>query len=434
MTLQLTADEQRMLAGAEGDGVALAMRIVTGLARVKGAARLVAVTGAHIDSCLYHGRAGLDFAERLLMLGAAVRVPTTLNVGSLDLVHPGTVRADDDQPDLLVAGRALMDAYVALGARPTWTCAPYQVDARPALGEHIAWAESNAIVFANSVLGARTDRYGDFLDICAAVTGRAPFAGLHLDENRRAGVVIDVASVPSDRWNDTAWYAVLGHLVGGWAGSLVPAIVGLPARTDEDDLKALGAAAASSGGVGLFHAVGITPEAQSLDSVLAERGPATHLVTDNLLRRGRRDLCTATGRRLDAISLGTPHASLGEFRRLAEEVQRTGTVVAPGVTAYLSTGRGVLALAEHAGYADTIRAAGFRIVVDTCTYLVPILPPGTRVVMTNSGKWAHYAPGNLGVEVVLGTLEECVTAAAPLRPVRPQRRRSNPLPEHHRAR
>jgi predicted aconitase len=151
VTLQLTADEQRMLAGAEGDGVALAMRIVTGLARVKGAARLVAVTGAHIDSCLYHGRAGLDFAERLLMLGAAVRVPTTLNVGSLDLVHPGTVRADDDQPDLLVAGRALMDAYVALGARPTWTCAPYQGDARPALGEHIAWAESNAIVFANSV-------------------------------------------------------------------------------------------------------------------------------------------------------------------------------------------------------------------------------------------------------------------------------------------
>lgn len=400
-----------MLAGVEGEGVALAMRIVTGLARVKGAARLVEVSGAHIDSCLYHGRAGLDFAERLVDLGARVRVPTTLNVGSLDLVHPGTVRADAEHPDLLTAGRALMDAYAALGARTTFTCAPYQVDARPGLGEHVAWAESNAIVFANSVLGARTDRYGDFLDICAAITGRAPLAGFHLDGARRAEVVVDVSDVVPQRWSDQAWYAVLGHLLGSVARSRVVAIVGLPAETSEDDLKALGAAAASSGGIGMFHAVGVTPEAPTLDCVLAQPDPQVFVIDDPALRAGRRDLCTADGTRIDAVSLGTPHASLAEFRSLAGELERFGTTVATGVTAYISTGRGVLALAEAAGFAETIRAAGFRIVVDTCTYLVPILPVGTRVVMTNSGKWAHYAPGNLGLDVLLGTLQECVAAA-----------------------
>ncbi len=411
MTLRLTSVEQAMLDGSEGEGVALAMRIVTGLARVRGAEELVEVTGAHIDSCLYHGRAGLDFAEKLVELGARVRIPTTLNVGSLDLMHPGTVRADEEHPDLLTAGRALMDAYVAMGARATFTCAPYQVDARPGLGEHVAWAESNAIVFANSVLGARTDRYGDFLDICAAITGRAPRAGFHLDNARRADFVIDVSAVASHRWDDSAWYAVLGHLLGGLAGQRVGAIVGLPSSTNEDDLKALGAAAASGGGVGLFHAVGVTPEAPTLAAVVAQGDPEVHVLTDADLVAARRGLCTADGSRIDAISLGTPHASLTEIRALAEEVERTATVVAADVTAYVSTGRGVLALADAAGLVEPLKAAGFTFVVDTCTYLVPILPEGTRVVMTNSGKWAHYAPGNLGIDVVLGSLVECVAAA-----------------------
>jgi DNA-binding GntR family transcriptional regulator len=300
VTLRLTPVEQAMLDGSEGEGVALAMRIVTGLARVRGAEELVDVTGAHIDSCLYHGRAGLDFAEKLVDLGARVRVPTTLNVGSLDLLHPGTVRADAEHPELLTAGRALMDAYVALGARTTFTCAPYQVDARPAVGEHVAWAESNAIVFANSVLGARTDRYGDFLDISAAITGRAPRAGFHLDEARRADFVLDVTAVAPERWHDEAWYAVLGYLLGRQARSRVAAIVGLPATTSEDDLKALGAAAASSGGVGIFHAVGVTPEAPMLESVLAHSDP----------RRSQ-----ALGRRPGSGSTRALHRRRGSDRR-----------------------------------------------------------------------------------------------------------------------
>ncbi len=189
----LTDEDRAMLEGERGDAVALAMRILVEMARVWEAERLIDITSAHIDSCLYHGRAGLDFAERLAEGGARVVVPTTLNVSSLDLLHPELVRLD---AETAADARRLMDAYVAMGCRPTWTCAPYQLPERPAFGEHVAWAESNAIVFANSVLGARTNRYGDFIDICAAITGRAPLAGLHLDANRRATVVFRLDGVP----------------------------------------------------------------------------------------------------------------------------------------------------------------------------------------------------------------------------------------------
>ena len=265
--LTLTAEETDMLHGGQGDAIAMAMRLVVSLARTLGASSLIAISSAHIDSCLYHGRASLDFALRLVALGAQVRVPTTLNVGSVDLLHPGRVRSDKmEEQATLVEIRKLMDAYAALGCRPTWTCAPYQLSDRPALGEHIAWAESNAIVFANSVLGAGTDRYGDFLDIAAAIAGRAPYAGLHQDKNRRGHVVIDCTQVPDAMLCTDLAYPLLGYIAGTAAGTNNPVLVGLPAGTSENRRKALGAAAASSGGVALFHAVGITPEAPTLQA------------------------------------------------------------------------------------------------------------------------------------------------------------------------
>ena len=157
--VRLTDAEIAMLAGEFGAATAFALKLIVRLAQVLAAESLVPVTSAHIDGCLYHGQVGVDFVEMLLRLDGRVSIPTTLNVGSLDLMHPEFVRLD--QPSQNMA-RRLMPGYVALGARPTWTCAPYQLALRPAFGEHVAWAESNAIVFANSVLGARTNRYGDF--------------------------------------------------------------------------------------------------------------------------------------------------------------------------------------------------------------------------------------------------------------------------------
>ncbi|HEY7754697.1 MAG TPA: aconitase X, partial [Actinomycetota bacterium] len=165
MPVELTETDRAVLSGRDGEADALAMRIVVDMAEVMGAERLIDVSAAHVDGCLYHGLAGLAFAERLSGSGARVRVPTTLNVGALDLLHPELTPGRDETA---MNARRQMDAYVAMSCRPTWTCAPYQLPERPAFGEHVAWAESNAIVFCNSVLGARTNRYGDFIDICAA--------------------------------------------------------------------------------------------------------------------------------------------------------------------------------------------------------------------------------------------------------------------------
>lgn len=385
-----------MLGGRDGEGVALAMRVVVGQARISDAPRLVEITSAHVDSCLYHGQVSLDFVHRLADLGARVRVPTTLNVGSTDLIHPALVR----DHELAAAGRELMTAYVGLGCTPTFTCAPYQLPDRPGPGEHIAWAESNAIVFANSVLGARTDRYGDFLDVCAAITGRAPYAGLHTTEARRGTVVFDCRLLGEYLQSELA-YPLLGHYVGSVVGDGIPVLVGIPADVGEDELKAFGAAAASAGGVALFHAVGVTPEAPSSVDDLPVR-----LVELETLQRVRREL-SSVGSELDAVSVGTPHASYDECVRLAE------LIAGPPVRLpfYLSTARATRDRLADDGLLQVLEAAGVTVVVDTCTYVTAILSPTWQHVMTNSGKWAHYAPGNINVSPVLGTLAECVASA-----------------------
>ncbi|WP_125614037.1 aconitase X [Specibacter cremeus] len=406
--LALTGEESAMLAGTRGAGTAMAMRLVTGLAGVLGATRLIPITGAHIDGCLYHGRAGLDFARKLVDLGATVAVPTTLNVSSLDLMHPGLVRLP---PTEAVPARALMDAYTALGAKPTWTCAPYQSVQRPGAGEHIAWAESNAIVFANSVLGARTERYGDFIDICAAITGRVPEAGLHLPANRVPTLELDCSGLSASLLAHDAAWAALGDVVGRRSGTGVPLLTGIdPDLVDEDKLKALGATAASAGGVALFHVAGVTPEALA-DAPAAPESLPVERVTAAMLRAARDELTTAAGARaLDAVALGTPHFSLPEFEKLAQALA-DAPAFHPDCTVWISTSREVLARARDAGFVQVAEARGARIVVDTCTYITPILAPDTRTVMTPSGKWAWYAPANLGVDVVFGTLGECVASA-----------------------
>jgi len=404
-----------MLDGRVGGAAQLAMRLVVNLARAEGAAELIDVTGAHVDGCLYHGQAGLDFAERLTTLGAQVVVPTTLNVGSLDLLHPERYRGS---PGTAARARRLMDLYVGMGCLATWTCAPYQLRPRPARGEHVAWAESNAIVFANSVLGARTDRYGDFIDVAAAITGRVPYAGLHREENRRGTILFRLSGTPDRLLDDDVLYPVLGHLVGREAGSGVPVIVGLPRGAGEDQLKALGAAAASSGAVGLFHAVGLTPEAATAGEAMHGEPPQRVVEIDvEMLRQARDSLWSADpATPLVAVSVGTPHFSVGEFEALHSSID--GAQVHPSVDLFVSTGRDVLGEVDRLGLLAPLREAGVTIVTDTCTYVKPIIERRPGVVMTNSAKWAYYAPANIGVEVAFGSLDECVRSAVAGRIVR----------------
>jgi predicted aconitase len=420
MPLHLSPSDRVALGGSSGEATAMAMRIVVSAAELLGAGSLVDITSAHIDGCLRHGDGGVEFAEKLVGGGGRVAVPTTLNVGALDLLHPGVVRTDARDTDM---ARRQMEAYVAMGASPTFTCAPYQVGHEPGLGEQVAWGESNAIAFVNSVLGARTERYGDFLDACCALTGRAPLHGLHLDENRLASVIIDVTGVPDTLKSRDVFYPVLGTWLGLEVGQEVAAIVGLPSDTTRDQLKALGAAAASTGAVALFHVVGVTPEAPTLDIALglsAAAGPpgwmtqptvqlprritlTTEAVRDSLLR-----LSTAHGaEQIDAVAVGSPHFSVAEFVELHRLIGDRHLTV----PFYVCTARDTLAQVEDLGLSGRLRGAGVQVVVDTCVVVTPILPARTGVLMTNSGKFAHYGPSNTGYDVVFGSLEDCVASA-----------------------
>jgi predicted aconitase len=302
-----------------------------------------------------------------------------------------------------------MRAHEELGCVPSFTCAPYQTIHRPRFGAQLAWAESNAIVFANSVIGARTNRYGDFIDLCGAMTGRVPYYGLHVTANRRATVLVEIADLPSD-WDDAGPACVaVGHIIGKICDERIPAIVGLPRATSEDDLKALGAVAASSGAVAMFHAVGLTPEAATLEASFQGEVPEKRIVlTAQELRDTVRHLSTVPdGTALSAVSLGTPHFSLNEFTRLMPLLDGPR----PRIDVYINTSRDVLQALEQRGWAPRLRDAGITLVIDTCTYVTAILRDLSGAVMTNSGKWAYYAPGNLGVEVAFGSLAECLASA-----------------------
>lgn len=411
MPLHLTEHERAIAAGT--DGTAIAMRIVAEAARLLGAERLIPIRSAHIDGALYHGDSGTLFAERLVEGGARVSVRATLNVGALDLTGCSAVRLAEPARSM---ARRMMEAYRALGCETTWTCAPYQAGHRPEFGTDVAWGESNAVVFCNSVLGARTNRYGDFLDIACAIAARAPDCGLHKPENRLARFVFDLSSLdPAFLAEEIAW-PILGSLFGREAGNAVGVVSGVRADPREDALKAFGAAAASSGAVGLFHMAGVTPEAPDLKTALGGVPPQRVVtVTQAMLRDSRRRLSTAlTSDRIDAVAIGSPHLSLAEFDRL--ESLLAGRRLR--IPFHACTGRHALAALDKTGRRKTLEAQGVNIVVDTCVVVTPILVdlPG-GVLMTNSGKFAHYAPGNTGYEVVFASLADCVESAVHGRPV-----------------
>lgn len=405
--VELEEIDRSILAGDRGRAAAYAMGLLVRYGEAIGAERFVSIASAHIDGCLYHGPSGIEFVRRFADLGGRVCVPTTLNSVAVDTLHPGLYLGP---PGLLAAQKQLIALHVALGCMPTLTCAPYQRAARPQFGQHIAWGESNAIVFANSVLGARTDRYGDFSDLCAALTGRVPLAGLHCEEQRLARVIVDVERYRDDEPRDV-YFAAIGYVLGSRAAGKVPLLIGLPDNTTEDELKALGAAAASSGAIGLFHALGITPEARSLAQALGDRavGRAAQITKCDIQAVVRRLCGIEVGEPVAALCLGTPHYSRAEFARFMELA--AGRRAAPGVEVYISTSRNIAEeIASMPGY-SILAAFGVQIVVDTCTYFSAVVRSESGAIVTNSAKFAHYAPGNLRRRVGLMTLERCVSSA-----------------------
>ncbi len=406
MSLQLDDIDTALLAGREGKAMQLAMRLLVQAAEIMGAPYLIPIRFAHIDACFYTGRAHVDFARYLVENGAKLGVTTWTNTSLVSLADPA-LRPETSDPEMVNGARELMRLYTELGCKPTWTCAPYQLPGGPKFGDHIAAGESNAVSYYNSVVGCRTNKYGDYLDVACALTGKVPFAGLHADEGRRARLQFDCTALPDDCRDGDLFPHLLGHRMGAIAGSRVAVVSGLSARMTKDGGKAISAAAAASGGVELWHGVGVTPEAPELAAVF--NGGETNVVTTDDLRRAHSQLSTALDGPLDAIALGTPHFSFAEFGEVVTLLG--GRHVKTGLPCFISTSRAVRKLIAAKGWLATLETAGFQIPVDVCTYYSPRIPALRGRVMTNAAKWAYYAPGMLGVEVAFGSLRECVESA-----------------------
>ncbi|MNI29906.1 hypothetical protein D3C73_837330 [compost metagenome] len=405
--IELSELDHALLDGKHGKAAQMAMQIVLRMAELQGAPRLLDVTQAHIDGCIYTGPASLRFAEQLVQWGAQVRVPTTLNSISVDQRRWRELGIDRALGE---PASALGDAYMAMGASLSFTCAPYLLDSAPKAGEQIVWAESNAVVYANSVLGARTLKYPDYLDICIALTGRAPMIGCHLDAPRKAQLLIELPPLTE---LDDAFYPLLGYHVGALAGIRIPLVLGLEQQApDLDDLKAFGAAFATTSAAPMFHIAGVTPEALDPTQVLDVDTalPEEQIQLQDLLRSWR-ELNSATNAHVDIVSLGNPHFSLSEFAHLARLC--SGRSKHPTTVLAITCGRAVLEQARAAGHIAEIERFGATLVTDTCWCMLgePVIPPGATTLMTNSGKFAHYAPGLVGRTVHFANLAECVEAA-----------------------
>ncbi len=407
--MRLTPGEEAMLSGKAGEAAAFAMRILTQLGDLYGAEEFIPITQAHVDGCCYQtaGDAGLDFAEKLAALGARVIVPTTTNVSGRDVERWREHRFPEE---LAEKCRRMEKAYLSMGVIPTWTCAPYLTGPQPRFGEQIVWAESNAIAYVNSVIGARTHRYGDYVDACAALVGRAPLFGLHLTKNRRADVRVRLEGFGPELATDTSAWGLLGYRLGQDLGTRIPVLEGAPLGVTTDCLKSFSAAGAASGSLALFHVVGVTPEAPSVRVALGGRKAAEEITlrpADVTVTRA--ELTGAREDRVDVVALGCPHFSYQEAWSLTRAL--AGRSVAEKVECFIFTNRAVLDDLRATGIASELKIARVRLTTDTCILHWPLEKWGFSRMATNSAKFAKYAPGLLGVQVRYGSLEECAEAA-----------------------
>lgn len=411
--LRLSHHDQSMLDGEHGEGPRVAMSILVRMAQIQGATALIDISRVHVGGSIYTGPGSLAVIEKFAEYGAKVAVPTTVNAISVDKQRWRSHHVDKDFAQKAIR---LAEQFERLGAKPTFSCTPYVFSDAPQHGEDIVWAESNAITYANSVLGARTNRHGDFLDICAAITGRAPYTGLHKSENRRGNFLITLT--PPVR-TDVSFYTTFGYLIGKHAGSLVPVVNGLKRMPSIEELKAFCAAVATSGAVGLVHLVGLTPEAPTLEEALGGKTPIQTLhVTEEMLVQTAHELTTGTGNpQLDIVVLGSPHFTLGDFQELAQLT--AGRKAHRNVDIFITTSRFVLEQAIAKGWAQEVQRFGARISTDTCLCMLSpaTLPREAETVMTNSGKFAHYGPGLTRRDVWYSSLLDCVESAESGRPI-----------------
>ncbi|MEM9385027.1 MAG: aconitase X [Pseudomonadota bacterium] len=400
----LSDDDRADLDGSRGAAAQWAMKLVLKVAQSLGAPRLVSIGQAHLVGAYHSGPANLAFLCKLVSQGARVRVPTTLNSSSADLTSgalPCYAGRDRDQ------ARAVVDSLSKMGCRATLTCAPYLLSGAPRFGENIAWAESNAVLFANSVIGARSLKCSQYLDLACALSGRTPYAEVMMDKGRQPALIVDVEHLSARWFDDRVGFQFVGFATGAAADTRISFLRGLPRGLDWTALQALCAAAGVSGSMAMLHVEGSTPEAgvpeATLDRCDIVRLDDQDLVTIAKQWRPSQDI------RPVAVCVGAPHAGIEELTEIASTLERhADSVRLPFV---VSVGRGLYADARLHAVFERLRSGGVTLVRDTCTYYGPLFGGTTGHVLTNSVKWAAYAAAGMRCTPVIATLGECVDAA-----------------------
>jgi hypothetical protein len=421
--VRLTDGEQRMLQGEEGPAVQAAMDLLVRYGEVLGAERMADtdnVCGANIfgprqralaGAAVSAGPAGHDavFAEFSLDSPGGFEIPPVRAhscqlIGPMDTVEWRTQGVSEGVYDEIADSESYSGRH---GIHLMNTCTPYQVGNVPVRGEHCAWMESSAVIYINSVLGAMTNVEGRESAAAAMLTGKIPYWGYHIAGNRFASILVEVTADVSTAMD----WGLLGYYIGEIAGEDVPVLDGLGGTPGLVALKHFGAAAASSGGVELYHIPGITAEARTVEEALGGRPPAQVVSYGPAEREAAyaRLNCTATETDVDLVMIGCPHATLDQIRDVCDFIgDRT---VNAGTALWVFTPRAIRLLAERSGYGERLRRAGGMLMSDTCPAIGRFVPDGTRVVVTDSAKQVHYLPAIMGIQGWFGSTRDCVEAA-----------------------
>jgi len=392
--MELTREEEKMFVGENGEGIQKAMEIVVALGKIYNAEKLVTVNSVQVSGVSYKnlGDAGIEFLEEWAKKGGKISVKTTLNPAGMDLENWKKIGFKEEFAKKQLR---VIDAFKKMGISPVCSCTPYLIGYLPKFGEHIAWGESSAVAFANSVIGARTNREGGPSALAAAICGRTACFGFHLNENRKADFVFNLNCEVKD-FSD---FGALGNMIGKTVKNKTPYITGV-SETNQDNLKVLGASMAASGAVALFHIDKITPEARMKNMI----NESAEKITIENLEDGYNSLNSKVNE-IDFVSIGCPHASYDEIKKVAELVK--GKKIKTEL--WITTSRYTSERAKE--FVKIIEQSGGKVLNDTCLVVAPIEEFGFKNLATNSGKAAFYAPSYSKLNVRFGPLEKCINAA-----------------------
>ena len=408
--MRLTEYEKAMLNGEQGEIRQLAIQTLCDLAAFYDVDEFVEIVGCHDDSTVYAGEAQVAFGEMLAEKGGKFSVPTTTNAICCDRNRWGEQKCDI----VSMAGTKRIEAsHIKMGAVPTWTCAPYHLGVAPSFGQQFAAAESNVICYYNSIIGARTNRYAGPLELLCGIAGRAPYYGLHIKENRYAqGLVKLGADIKPEFFTDENIYNLVSYAFGSIVQDRIWAIDGIPARgINNEILKGFSATACSSGGIALFHMVGITPEAQTLEQAFGGRKPR-EVVEIHLedLANAENQLTNPDVTEVDAVLMGCPHLSYNEAAKIRDLFR--GRKVSDKLKCWMISSRSVLQHLKESGVYEDLVRSGIEVYSDGCILECREQNLGFRSMMSYSGKFGTYCFSmHHGIQPVFGSMKDCVETA-----------------------